>query len=87
MHGFTTRVDGHEPDDIHAQRVQPVQLLLCGLEGSLSGEGPDVQVVDDAVFRCDRLRVVNLKGARRLAACCQKQQGQGKKQVAPCYYR
>ena len=42
-------VDGHEPDDIHAQRADAVEIGLDGAEGALTCVVTDVDFINDAL--------------------------------------
>ena len=74
MHRGTTWIDRHQPDNVDAQRVQTVQLLLGSLEGSLWCKGAYVHLIDDTVLVADGLRVVYaLTDGRAPATGCDEQ--------------
>ena len=41
-------VNGHEPDNIHPQRGDPIQIRFDGTEGSLRGVTAHINFIDDA---------------------------------------
>ena len=41
-------MDGHEPDDIHAQRTDAVEIRLNGAKRALGRVAADIQLIDDA---------------------------------------
>ena len=52
----TTRMDGHEPDDVDAQVLEVVQPLLRCRQGALTGEVVQVKLIDDVLVGHKRRR-------------------------------
>ncbi len=67
VHRGTTRIDGHEPEDIDAQRVEAVESLLRCLERALGSEGTDIHLIDDAVGIAQGLCAIDCKALGTLS--------------------
>ena len=67
MHRGTTRIDGHEPEDIDAQRVEAVKPLLRCLECALCCEGTDIHLIDDTISIAQRLCAIDCKALGTLS--------------------